>query len=205
VSWWAVRDRSGLWRRQEWQRKGRPVREKRARHWFSLFRPLILTASDRSSDSGVLRERRRRLPLSCLALAECRGIFDRQRCFRRMRGAMHPRRRGRARIAGGGAPSVANAAAKLFLQRRQQVEGDVGGLEALTLRVGDVVGERAVGAEARRGRGLDAMRESCGVAAGKQAGGDGLGVAFDAAELARDEKSMGGRGVAASPSAAPGR
>jgi hypothetical protein len=82
---------------------------------------------------------------------------------------------------------VADRFAEVFFERRQQVEGDVGGLEALALRVGDVVGEGAVGGGARGGRGLLAVRERRGVAAGEQAGGDGLGVALDAGELAGDQ------------------
>ena len=76
--------------------------------------------------------------------------------------------------------------------REQQVEGDVGGGEFFEVAVGDVVGERAVGAEARGGRGLVAVGEGCGVAAGQHAGGDGLGVAFDAGELAGDEDAADG-------------
>ncbi len=40
---------------------------------------------------------------------------------------------------------VADFLAEFFFQRRQQVERDVGGLEALALRMRNVVGERAVG------------------------------------------------------------
>ena len=63
---------------------------------------------------------------------------------------------------------VADAAAEVVFQGRKEVEGDVGGLEALTFRVGDVVGERAVGGGARGGGGLDATGEGCGVAPGEQ-------------------------------------
>ena len=72
---------------------------------------------------------------------------------------------------------------RIFLRRFplrgewREVEGDVGGLEALGLGVGDVVGQRAVGGvragralAGRRGRGLRRNGRS------EQAGGDGLGV-----------------------------
>jgi len=87
---------------------------------------------------------------------------------------------------------ISDAAAQVFFERREKVEGNVGGLEALTFRVGDVVGEAAVGGDARSGGGLDATGEGGGVASGEQAAGDGLGVAFDARELAGDEdRGMG--------------
>ena len=43
---------------------------------------------------------------------------------------------------------VADAAAELFLKRRNQIEGDVRWLEALRLGMSDVVGERTVGRSA---------------------------------------------------------
>ncbi len=82
---------------------------------------------------------------------------------------------------------VANLFAEVFFEWEEEVEGDVGGLEALGFAVGDVVGERAVGAQAGSGDRLAAVGEGCGVAAGEHAAGDGFGVAFDAGELAGDE------------------
>ena len=49
---------------------------------------------------------------------------------------------------------VADLFAEVFFERREEVEGDVGGLEVLCFGVGDVVGEAAVGAEAGGGCGL---------------------------------------------------
>ena len=81
---------------------------------------------------------------------------------------------------------VADLLAKFFFERWKEVEGDVGGLEVFGFGVGDVVGERAVCAEAGRGRGGFAVREGCGVDAGEHARGDGFGIAFDAGELTGD-------------------
>ena len=61
---------------------------------------------------------------------------------------------------------VADFFAEVFFEGWEEVEGDVGGLEFLCFGVGDVVGQRAVGAEAGRGHGCSALREGCGVAAG---------------------------------------
>ena len=85
---------------------------------------------------------------------------------------------------------VANLPAQLFLERFEQVECDVGGLKALGVGVGDVVDQGAEGAGARGRRGLFAAGERCGVEAGEQAGGDGLGVALDAGELAGEEDGV---------------
>ena len=77
---------------------------------------------------------------------------------------------------------VADAAAEVFFEGWEKVEGDVGGLESLVFfgieRVGDVLAEAAVGGGAWCGRGLGAAREGGGVASGEEAGCDGLGVAF---------------------------
>ena len=48
---------------------------------------------------------------------------------------------------------VADLFAEVFFEGWEEVEGDVGGLEVLGFGVGDVVGERAVGAEAWGGGG----------------------------------------------------
>src|ERR1700749_3390809 len=82
---------------------------------------------------------------------------------------------------------VADAAAQLFFERQEEIEGDVLGLEVLAFSMRDVVGERAVGGQARWGRRSLAAGEGGGEAAGEEAGGDGFGVAFDAGELAGDE------------------
>ena len=83
---------------------------------------------------------------------------------------------------------VADAFAKVFFERWKEVERDVGGLEAFGFGVGDVVDEGAVGAGSGGGSGGLAGGELRGVDAGEQAGGDGLGVALDAGELAGDEE-----------------
>ncbi len=79
---------------------------------------------------------------------------------------------------------VADLFAELGFEGWEEVEGDVGGLEAFGFGVGDVVGEAAVGAGSGGGGGLLALGEGCGVAAGEEAGGYGFGVAFYSAELA---------------------
>ncbi len=82
---------------------------------------------------------------------------------------------------------VADGFAEFFFERDEEVEGDVGGLELFVVGVGDVVDERAVGGEARGRGGFYASGQGGGVAACEEASGDGLGVAFDAGELAGDE------------------
>ena len=79
---------------------------------------------------------------------------------------------------------VADLSAEVLFEWEQEVEGDVGGLEFFVVGVGDVVGEGAVGGDAGGWFRGAALREGCGVAAGQKAGGDGLGVAFYAGELA---------------------
>ena len=76
---------------------------------------------------------------------------------------------------------VAHFFAEFGFEGWEQVEGDVGGLEALGFGVGDVVGQAAVGAGSGRGRWGAALRYGCGVDACEHAGGDGFGVAFDSA------------------------
>ena len=52
---------------------------------------------------------------------------------------------------------IAHLLAKLGFEGRQQIEGDVGGLELPGLGVGDVVGEAAVGTAPGCGYGLPAL------------------------------------------------
>lgn len=61
---------------------------------------------------------------------------------------------------------VADAAAEFFFEWGEEVESDVGGLEALAVSVGDVVHQGAVGAQP--GGGL-------GSAAGEEVGGEDSG------------------------------
>ncbi len=75
---------------------------------------------------------------------------------------------------------VARSFAQLFFEWEEKVEGDVGRLEGLGFAVGDVVGEAAVGCEARCGCGCSAVGEGGGEASGEEAGGDGFCVAFNA-------------------------
>ena len=82
---------------------------------------------------------------------------------------------------------VADGFADGFVEWGEEVEGDVGWLEAFGVAVGDVVGEGAVGAGAWGGFWDAAVGEGRCVSSGEQAGGDGLGVALDAGELAGDE------------------
>src|SRR5579872_2683298 len=51
------------------------------------------------------------------------------------------------------------AVADFLIERRKQIEGDVGGLKFVGVGVRDVVGERAEGGGARRGDGLCAARD----------------------------------------------
>jgi hypothetical protein len=78
---------------------------------------------------------------------------------------------------------VADFFAQLFLQRLQEIEGDVGGLEIFRVGVGDVVNQRAESACTRRWNGLISASQRGGVDARKQTGSDRFRVAFDAGKL----------------------
>ena len=96
------------------------------------------------------------------------------------------------RIESGGALFCRGSFCVGLLRGREEVEGDVGGLELLRFGVGDVVGQAAVGTGSRGWRWGAALRDGCGVASGQHAAGDRFGVAFDAAELAGDHDARVG-------------
>ena len=81
---------------------------------------------------------------------------------------------------------VTNSFAELVFESWKQVKGDVRGREFFLLGMGDVVSEAAVGRGSRSGNRCVAAGERGGVAARQHARCDGLGVAFDAGELAGD-------------------
>ena len=85
-------------------------------------------------------------------------------------------------------PAVALlAVANRFLEGRQQVKGDVGGLKAFRIRVRDVMHQRAEGGRPRRDNRL-CSRGQCGrLDPGHESGGNGFDVSFDAADLARQD------------------
>jgi len=82
---------------------------------------------------------------------------------------------------------VADLLAEFFFEGFEQVEGNVCGLKVFWVGVGDVVDQRSKGAGARRGDGFFAAGQGSSVDSGKQAGGDGFGIALDAGELAGEE------------------
>src|ERR1017187_259636 len=85
---------------------------------------------------------------------------------------------------------AAQAIARALVELREEVEGDVGGLVILRVGRRDIVAERAQGGRARQGARGRAESESGGVHAGREPGGDGFDVAFDAGNLA-GEKDFG--------------
>src|SRR5271165_1041672 len=79
---------------------------------------------------------------------------------------------------------VANAAPGFFFERDEQVEGDIGGVEALALGVRDVVDERAERGLARDRGETKPLGCGCGVETGEHAGGDRFGVSLNSGDLA---------------------
>src|SRR5271170_2282605 len=92
-----------------------------------------------------------------------------------------------ARFGMAGLLVVAKLVARGLIKRREEVEGDVGGLKVLWVGVGDVVAERAECGFARKRFGWEALCQLRCAAAGEEARCDGFGVAFDAADLPGEE------------------
>ena len=87
--------------------------------------------------------------------------------------------------------------ASLFIELRQQIESDIGGLVIRGIGAGDIGAERADGGFAReRHARLRPKRKFRGMTPGDQSGGDGFDVAFDARNLA-GEKNLRDRCAAA--------
>src|SRR5450432_1146213 len=80
--------------------------------------------------------------------------------------------------------TIANAS----LQGWEQVEGDVGGLEAFGVCLRYVVEKRPEGGSSGWADGKFAVRQSRGLDASQKSGRDGLDVAFDAANLSSEEE-----------------
>src|SRR6185437_1932828 len=78
---------------------------------------------------------------------------------------------------------VANLPPQLFFERRQQVEGNIGGLEALRFGMGDVVDQRAVRGSSRCAQRCRGTGERSGESACEHARGNRLRIALDAREL----------------------
>src|SRR5256885_351244 len=82
---------------------------------------------------------------------------------------------------------VTEALARGVVERRQQIEGNVGRLVMRGVGAGNVVAQRAEGALTGSGLRLGANREGRRVHAGEQPGRDRLHIALDARDLAREE------------------
>src|SRR5580698_2681428 len=78
---------------------------------------------------------------------------------------------------------VPNFFAQFLLERDQQVEGDVGGVEPLAFSIRDVMHQRTESGLPWSGQRRLAARMSGGKEAGQQAGGNRFGVALDAGDL----------------------
>ena len=81
------------------------------------------------------------------------------------------------------------AVANFLFERREKIEGDVGGLESFGIGLRDVVNERTECRGAGRGNGIGSGGERGGVHAGHQADRDGFDVPFDSADLAGKENA----------------